>query len=295
MEVPLDMPEFEVLSTLGRGAKSTIFAVSERATGQLYAIKRVQRHEPEDERFLTQMEQEHEIACQFNHPGLRRSVRLIRKRRLLKTIEICLVMEMVDGTPLDRQRPEYLSQLIAIAAYAADALGWLHQQGYVHADIKPNNVLVTVDGHVKIIDFGQSCPIGTVKTRIQGTPDYIAPEQVNRTALVPQTDIFNLGATLYWCLTGKYVPTLIHRRTDTLGLLTQRELFPPHELNPLVPLALSKLILDCIEEDVRRRPADMMVLRQRLELAASLAPLPGSPEDRYLLMTSPMHRQSDAG
>jgi serine/threonine protein kinase len=61
---------------------------------------------------------------------------------------------------------------------------------------------------VKVIDLGQACAIGTAKSRIQGTPDYIAPEQVKCAAVTPQTDIYNLGATLYWALTGTHIPTL---------------------------------------------------------------------------------------
>ena len=69
----------------------------------------------------------------------------------------------------------------------------------------------------KIIDLGQSCPIGTTKSRIQGTPDYIAPEQVKRRTLGPRTDVFNLGATMYWALTGKNVPTLIPKKIATVA------------------------------------------------------------------------------
>ena len=69
--------------------------------------------------------------------------------------------------------------------------------------------MVSPDGVVKIIDLGQSCAIGTVKPRIQGTPDYIAPEQVHRRAITPKTDIYNPGATMYAVLTGERVPTAL--------------------------------------------------------------------------------------
>jgi serine/threonine-protein kinase len=78
---------------------------------------------------------------------------------------------------------------------AAQGLRAMHQMGYAHCDIKPNNILRSESGQVKVIDYGQSCRIGTIKERIQGTPDYIAPEQVARRPISVQTDVFNLGAT----------------------------------------------------------------------------------------------------
>lgn len=85
----------------------------------------------------------------------------------------------------------------------------LHAVGYVHADMKPNNIVMTVTGDIRIIDLGQACKIGTIKERIQGTPDYIAPEQVHRREITPKTDIYNLGATMYWVLTQHHIPTAI--------------------------------------------------------------------------------------
>ena len=87
------------------------------------------------------------------------------------------------------------------AGDAPDGLRPLRHQAQQHPAHRPT-------GEVKVIDFGQSCRIGTVKERIQGTPDYIAPEQVARRPITSQTDVFNLGATLYWALTGQDIPTL---------------------------------------------------------------------------------------
>src|SRR5207253_76651 len=78
----------------------------------------------------------------------------------------------------------------------AKALQALHRQGFVHCDLKPNNILLGPTGQVKVIDLGQACPVGTAKKRIQGTPDYIAPEQVKCIPVSVRTDVFNLGATL---------------------------------------------------------------------------------------------------
>lgn len=271
METLPEIPDFEILSTLGYGARSTIYAVSERRTGQLYALKRVVRRSAEDDRFLEQCEQEFAISSEFTHPALRKSHRLIKRRKLLKVSELYLLMDLFDGQSLDTHRPNNLNALLQIFSQVAQGLGAMHKLGYVHADIKPNNILVNDKYAVKIIDFGQSCPIGTVKTRIQGTPDYIAPEQVGRGPLTPVTDVFNFGATLYWCVTDRHIPTLIPKKRDTLAAVDARELIHPHVLNPKVPVPLSRLIMDCVQNRPSQRPRDMGAVNSRLELSLSVA------------------------
>ncbi len=122
---------------------------------------------------------------------------------LVKVTEAFLVMELFDGKPLDVRPPSDLFSIIDAFLQVAQGLKSMHALGYAHCDLKPNNILRSESGAVKVIDFGQSCKIGTVKERIQGTPDYISPEQVNRRPISVQTDIFNFGATLYMVLTGK--------------------------------------------------------------------------------------------
>src|SRR5207253_525045 len=191
------------------GARSTIYRVRNPETNQLYALKHVIRTDPKDIRFIEQMENEFEISKQFTHPNLRRTYDLkISKSMLLKVNEAFLLMELVDGKPLDVRLPSDLMQIIDTFIQVAQGLKAMHSMGYVHCDIKPNNILRNESGKVKVIDFGQSCKIGTIKERIQGTPDYIAPEQVARRPVSVATDVFNLGASLYWALTGRHIPTL---------------------------------------------------------------------------------------
>src|SRR4029078_6481669 len=200
---------------------------------------------------------------------------MIRRRKLLKTHELYLLMELVDGTSLDIHRPNTLVSLIEVFLQVAGGLAAMHRLGYVHADIKPNNILVNEKLHVKIIDFGQSCSIATVKTRIQGTPDYIAPEQVGRGPLTPATDVFNFGATMYWCVTDHHIPTLIPKKNkeadkNTTTISTPRELKPPHEINPRIPMPLSRLIVDCVQNRPSHRPPDFTTVITRLELALTV-------------------------
>ncbi|MEQ9453675.1 MAG: serine/threonine-protein kinase [Phycisphaeraceae bacterium] len=261
---------YQVLGTLGQGAKSTIFEV--RGTdNKRYALKRVVKDSPSDQRFVDQAVSEYEIAKKFDSPYLRKGVKLIRIRKLIRTSEVIVVMELIEGMPLEQYQPGNMLELIEIIAHAAQGLHTMHLVGYVHADMKPTNIMVTPQREVKLIDFGQSCPIGTIKQRIQGTPDYIAPEQVKRRSITPQTDVFNLGATVYWMLTKKHVPTLIPRQRAGSGvsLKTVERCTPPGELNSKVPPALSSLVMDCVEMEPEDRPRTMPAVIDRLMIAQS--------------------------
>jgi serine/threonine-protein kinase len=175
-------------------------------------------------------------------------------------------MEYFEGQSLEDAPTLALVDVLLIFRMVASGLNAMHQQGFVHCDIKPNNILLSKSGTIKIIDLGQSCRIGTTKPRIQGTPDYIAPEQVRRRPLGPKTDIFNLGATMYWALTGKNVPTLIPKKKDGMGLVIPKNCPAPHEIRKKVPVGVSRLIMDCIRDDPADRPRNMMMVVSRLDL-----------------------------
>jgi len=266
------MPEtilhYHVLERLGEGAGSVIYAVSDPVTHQVYALKHVLRTDAKDIRFVEQMQAEFEISRQFTHPNLRRSYELkVVKTLLIKVTEAFLLMELFDGKALDVRPPKNLLETVDTFIQTAQGLQAMHTMGYVHCDIKPNNILRNDAGAVKIIDFGQSCKIGTVKERIQGTPDYIAPEQVKRKPVSHRTDIFNLGATVYWCITGHNIPTLYTVDRGDHSFLLDTRIQTPLDYNKTVPLALSNLVMECISSRPEKRPAAMDQVINRLELA----------------------------
>jgi serine/threonine-protein kinase len=256
---------YEVLATLGYGARSTIYAVQDKDC-QVYALKQVIKQSQEDQRFVDQAILEHEIASRLDHPSLRKSYKLIKQRNFIRTTEVYVLMEMVDGQTLEQHQPQSVAEMVQLFAAVAGGLAVMHAAGFVHADIKPNNIIATDRNEVKLIDFGQSCATGTVKERIQGTPDYIAPEQVLRRPITPLTDVFNLGATMYWLLTRQHIPTMIPRGGE-YDIRKRDQVTPPHTLNPAIPSALSALIVQCVATDPTQRPENMGVVRDRLKLA----------------------------
>lgn len=269
---------YDVIERIGEGAKSTIYKVSDPATGRVLALKHVTRDGQKDIRFIEQMETEYEISRQFTHSGLRRAFDLkINKKMFVQVSEAFLVMEYFDGSPLDVRTPSTILDTVEVFIQVGEALRAMHLLGYVHADLKPNNILRGTDGRVKVIDFGQSCKNNTVKERIQGTPDYISPEQVARRPITLQTDVFNLGATLYWALVGKTIPTLytVNKQGDN-SFLAVDLIETPAQLNPKVPIALSNLVMESIATNPKKRPPDMDSVITRLELA------------KHILMKPPM-------
>lgn len=253
---------------IGIGARSRIYLAVDLKTGQRYAVKRVTRNSAEDDRFLEQAETEYEVLTKVDHPVIRKCFDVHRVRKLLQIKELYLVMEYVPGAGLDRSMPNRLASFLNLFIRVSEGLGALHLAGYVHTDIKPNNIMIAPGGVVKIIDLGQACPIGHRKDRIQGTPDYIAPEQVERGALTQRTDVFNLGATMYYLLTLKTYPTQVRGADARGGIAIVDKDAPviPVEINPKIPLALSNLVMDCCREDPSKRPADMMQVQHRLRM-----------------------------
>lgn len=261
----LDIGGFTIKKRIGTGARSTIYLATDEHNNTEVALKRVIFERPEDVRIFEQVKTEYKIARQIDHPYVRKCYKLKKIRSMFKVKELLLSMEMFDGKNLEDSPTLSLLDVLLVFRMVANGLNAMHQRGLVHCDIKPNNILIGKSGAIKIIDLGQSCKIGTTKRRIQGTPDYIAPEQVKRKPLGPKTDVFNLGATMYWALTGKNVPTLIPKK-NKLGLSIAQPRRAPHEIRNRIPLEISKLVMDCVENDPVKRPRNMMMVVSRLDM-----------------------------
>ncbi|HSU67641.1 MAG TPA: serine/threonine-protein kinase [Tepidisphaeraceae bacterium] len=271
---PTSLFGYDIVSRLGQGAGSTLYVVCKPDNAQLYVLKHVVKKTDKDIRFIEQLQNEFEISRHFRHPVLRKCVELKINKRLLGGInEAGLVMELVDGTTLDQQPLLPIPKLIDVFTQVAHAIFSMHHQRIIHCDLKPSNIIVCPDGSVKLIDFGQACKSGTVKDRVQGTPDFIAPEQVRLKAVDQQTDIFNYGATLYWALTGVKIPTLFTVPKSEWSGLKEQKYPTPRDLNPAIPEPLSRLAMWCSKISRGSRPADMdMVLKGLQTVKDNLQP-----------------------
>ena len=264
---PTKLFGFDVSGRIGSGAGSAIYSVTDPVMGRRVALKHVIIKTSKHHRLIEQLRTEMQCGSSVMHAGLRKSIELKFRRNMFFQIqEAGLVLELVDGIPLERRPLEGLVETVGTFIQVGQALGALHAAGWVHCDLKPNNILKDDTGHVKVIDLGQAARIGTIKQRIQGTPDYMAPEQLMRKPVTVQTDVFNFGATMYWALCGRPLPTLYNIGKSKNSFLFDRMMSTPHDHNPVIPEQLSNLVMECVRTKPNKRPQDMPELIRHLEV-----------------------------
>jgi serine/threonine protein kinase len=274
--------KFQVVETLGTGAHSTILHVRRSADGGNYALKVVPIHGTEDYKFLEQAEHEFRVAQMLSHPNLIRVYALEKVRDwLFQVRKVHVLIEYVNGKTLDTCPRLSLPRLVQVFAKVADAVAHMHVRRVFHADLKPNNIMVGQGGIVKVIDYGLASIYGESKDRVQGTPEYMAPEQVKSKVANEQTDVFNLGATMYRMVTLRLPPSNVAPAAEIALPMNsktwERMLKPVHEIVPGVPPALSALIHRCLEYRPSNRCKDMTEVHKALvQLSGELI---RSPED----------------
>ena len=185
-----------------------------------------------------------------------------------------LLMDYVEAENLrqlfTRQDPILTENVAQILIDMAQGLADVHESGYMHLDFKPENVLVTRNGGVRLIDFDLAQPIPERPKKMSknpGTPGYMAPEQLQRKPIDTRADIFAYGVTAYELLTnqkpfdGESPGEILAHELDLTGPVA------PREHNPGIPPALEKTILKCIDRDPERRYPFMSVLVRDLHEA----------------------------
>jgi serine/threonine protein kinase len=259
--------QYRVVGPLGTGAGSTILQIADRTRGgQRFALKVVKRLDSDDDIYIAQAQTEFEVARKLNHPAIARIYDCRLKRSLLfKVTGVELLMEFVDGQTLDEVEAPTMPNLVLIFTQVADALVHMHRRGVYHGDLKPSNIMISKNGRVKLIDFGTAWLKGQEKNRIQGTPQYMAPEQLTEKVVDERTDVYNFGATMYRLLTGRYANPGGGLRT---GDNAKVKLAPPIQVNPNIPGALNETILACLMLSPERRPAGMFEVQQQLSAVA---------------------------
>jgi serine/threonine-protein kinase len=251
--------KYRVVNELGAGAGSKIFLISDKtAGGKRYALKIVRKNEPEEEIYIQQARTEYEAAQKLNHPAIAKIYDFRQRKSWFKVTGCELLMEFVDGKSLDEVEAPELNQLVLIFCQVASALSHMHRRGVYHGDLKPHNIMLSKTGQIKLIDFGTAWLRGQDKSRVQGTPQYMAPEQVTEKAVNDKTDIYNLGATMYRMFTGRFVQQAMPKPGD------ERRVTVPNKVNPRIPGPLNELIVACIQTSPDKRPAGMFEVREQL-------------------------------
>jgi serine/threonine-protein kinase len=202
-----------------------------------------------------------------------------------------LVMELVPGDSLAKiledQKILPANEVLDIVAQTARALYAAHQEGLVHRDVKPGNLLITPDGHVKITDFGIARVADQVSLtatgQVMGTVQYLAPEQATGKSATPSTDIYSLGIVAYEALAGKRPFTGDNQMMIAMSQIRDTPPALPESLDP----AVSELIMDCLAKKAAMRPATALELAQRAEKLSGKSPV-GQFNTRMIETVSPL-------
>jgi serine/threonine-protein kinase len=283
-EVSLAQLDYRVLKGLGTGAGSSILLIANREGGTRYALKVVNRQSDADDIYVAQARHEFEVAQKLRHPNVLRIYDCRVKRSWFRVKGVELLMEYVPGKTLDELGGKLpIGQLVLVFMAVAMALEHMHRRGVYHGDLKPGNIMLSKDGQVKVIDLGTAWLKGHDKGRIQGTPQYMAPEQAHEKVVNAKTDLYNLGATMYRMLTGEYANLIGPHEAS--GLIGQRlnQVTPPIHLNPKIPGTLNETILRCLASNPEQRPPGAAEVRNQLAAAA-----------RYLRVSPPDLQGADA-
>jgi serine/threonine-protein kinase len=263
---PKSLFGYDIISEIGQGAASRIYAVTDQKSGQVYALKHVVRKVEKEQRYIEQVQNEFETSRAVSHPVLRKVYDLKTVKKFFGPIvEVALIMELIDGVPYDERPLSSVKSVLDGFMKVADALWEVNKAGYVHCDTKPGNILITSSNEIRLIDLGQACKIGATKERVQGTPSFIAPEQARCKPLTEQTDVYNFGATLYWALTGRRVPTLLTVEKSERRIIKEQDFPTPMQLNEQISPSLSELVMHCVRLRPYERVNGMGSVLMRME------------------------------
>ncbi len=206
----------------------------------------------------------------LSHPNLIKIHCLeMEKDWFFRVRKVHLLIEYVNGKTLDLLPPMAMDKLVTVFARITIGLMHMHQRRVCHADLKPNNIMLGKRGEVKILDYGLAYVKGEPRDRIQGTPEYMAPETVRGKVVNEKTDIYNLGATMYRLATLKLPPSVAAVPELRLNEKSWKAMLKPVcELNPKVPEELGELIESCLAFLPEKRPARMGTIYEDLKQIA---------------------------
>jgi serine/threonine protein kinase len=279
--------DLRVVNPIGNGAGTLIYRVVHLETGRVHACKHVTRavvDHIEDARqgqtdssgamkrsamfyqvYFDQVRNEFEILNEFSKAGGSPHIVQVHElrtiRRMFRFLGYDLLIEYVEGKSLREDPGHPMRELLETFRQTAQGLVELHRAGIVHADMKPHHIVITSARLVKLLDFGQSCHVNETKPHIQGTPEYMAYEQLKGQPVDFRTDIYGLGATMYWAFTGKLNrPALTGvggpgGMDFTISYAGRSRCL--RDDNPNVPKEVDELVVSCCERRPEKRPQTM--------------------------------------
>ncbi len=255
---------YRVDGILGRGGMAVVYEVHDSSTGRRLALKQLLARKGGiiGVEITGLFEHEFYTLTQLGHP------------RVVEVYDYGLAdnrpyytMELLGGGDLRELSPVPWQKACALLRDICSALSLLHSRRLVHRDLTPRNVRCSEDGRAKLIDFGAMVPIGRVK-QLVGTPPFIAPEVLDSQPLDPRVDLYALGATAYYTLTGRHAYPA--RSIQEIRELWRRQPKPPSDFINSIPEELDQLVLALLNFDPLARPTNAAEVMERLTAIADL-------------------------
>lgn len=248
---------YEILGLIGSGGMADVYKARDSKLNRLVAVKVLRQEFRMDKTFVSKFQKEAQAAAGLSHPNIV-SVYDVGEDENANFI----VMELVEGITLKdyikRKKKLSVREATSIAIQVSLGLEAAHKCGLVHRDVKPQNIMISTDGKVKLSDFGiaRAASSNTISSNVMGSVHYSSPEQVRGGFSNAQSDIYSLGITLYEMVTGR-VPFDGDTSVAIAIKHLQEEIVPPNKYVPDLPYSLNQIILKCTQKSVERRYASM--------------------------------------
>ena len=251
---------YEILEQIGSGGMSEVYRAKCHKLNRLVAIKVLKEEFSSDAGFVKKFKMEAQAAAGLSHPNIVSVYDVVDEGSIHY-----IVMELIEGITLK----SYITkkgrlgskEAIGIALQVAQGIAAAHDQHIVHRDIKPQNMIISRDGKVKVADFGiaRAVTTQTIGATAVGSVHYISPEQARGGFSDSRTDIYSLGITMYEMVTG----TVPFDGDNTVSIALahlEQPITPPSRLNPEVPVSLERIIMKCTQKKPEKRSADVYEL-----------------------------------
>ena len=269
---------YQIIERIGAGGMAEVYKAKDTALNRYVAVKVLRSEYCSDETFVRKFRVEAQSAAGLSHPNIV-SVYDVGQENDVHFI----VMELVEGITLknyiDMKGKLDIKETLNISVQIAQGLSAAHANRIIHRDIKPQNIIISRDGKVKVTDFSiaRMADSTTVTTTAAGTVSYISPEQARGGYSDEKSDIYSLGITMYEMLTGR-VPFDGETNVAVALMHIQGKMTPPRELEPSIPKSFEKVILKCTQKKPEWRYSSAR------ELIADLRKVLTHPDGEYVII-----------
>lgn len=258
---------YEVISKIGAGGMSDVYKAKDHVLGRFVAIKVLKPEFSEDVGFVSKFHTEAQSAAGLEHPNIVNIYDVGSEDGLHY-----IVMEYIEGitlkTYIEKKGHLTFKEAVSIAIQVGRGIEAAHNKNIVHRDIKPQNIMISTEGKVKVMDFGiaRAATSNTIHSDVMGSVHYSSPEQARNGFIDGKSDIYSLGIVMYEMVTGR-VPFDGDTTVSIAIQHLQEEMVPPSAYAPDLPISLEKIILKCTQKSPSRRYQNIGDLIQDLKKA----------------------------